>query len=116
MVYAARACFQLPQWPGGSDLWRARNPKSRRWFLWGLHSYCAASTPPAQQRPSLIAPFKGLSLVMVCVEPAFSCRNRRWAPICGGRINSSQDEGFLWGLGSHSAHPRPPAPQLKCAV
>ena len=45
---------------------------------------------------------------MVYAGPAFSCRNRRGALICGGRVNPSQDEEFLWGLGSSLQHPRPP--------
>ena len=44
---------------------------------------------------------------------AFSCRNRRGALICGGRVNLIQDEGFLlWGLRSYSAASTPPAQLL----
>ena len=47
---------------------------------------------------------------MVYAGPAFSCRNRRGALICGGSVNPSQDEEFLWGLGSYSAASTHPAP------
>ena len=45
------ACFQLPQSTGGSVLWRARNSNQDVGFLWGLRSYPAASTDPAQLHP-----------------------------------------------------------------
>ena len=50
---------------------------------------------------------------MVYAGPAFSCRNHRGGPpICGGRVNPSQDEGFLWGLRSYLAAFTPPAQLL----
>ena len=49
---------------------------------------------------------------MMNAGPAFSCRNRRGALICGGRVNPSQDEGFMWGLRSYSAAFTPPAQLL----
>ena len=54
---------------------------------------------------------------MMCVGPSFSCRNRQGGLICGRCVNPSQDEGFLWGLGSYCIHtPRAAAYPLNFAA
>ena len=86
-----RACIHVPRSPGGGDLWRARKPELRQGVLWGLVSYSAASTPPAQLHPGRMASFQGPRLAMVFAVPDFSSRSRRGGPICGTCFT-----GALW--------------------